>query len=65
MNDEPPPERLDNVENYINLIDCLSRKIQSGLDKVNLGENLRETVKNMEQNEVNTVNKTKNSIFKR
>ncbi|EEB12866.1 Spindle assembly checkpoint component MAD1, putative [Pediculus humanus corporis] len=53
MNDELPPERSDNVENYINLIDCLSRKIQSGLGNVNLGENLRETVKNMEQNEVN------------
>lgn len=52
MNDEIPPEPSEDVNTYVDVANCLIRKIQSGLSKIGLAENLRDTIKKLEQSQV-------------
>ncbi|KAK6620703.1 hypothetical protein RUM43_010998 [Polyplax serrata] len=52
-NDEVPPEPSEKVETYSTVLNCLVRKIKSGLSQIGMGDTLREVLKNMQEQQQN------------
>ena len=52
MDDTQAPEPTDDINTYMDVLDCLVGKIKSGLKRLGLGNNFEETLRNLERSRV-------------
>lgn len=52
MDDTPAPEPTDDINTYMDVLDCLVGKIKSGLKRIGMGNNFKETLRSLEDSKV-------------
>lgn len=57
LDNQPAPEPTDDINTYMDVLDCLVEKIKNGLHKIGLGNNFEETLKQVEKSRVCVVAK--------
>lgn len=55
FNEEPAPEPTNEIDSYIDVLECLMRKISSGLSLINMGETFDEALTALRESEVRCI----------
>lgn len=63
MDDTAAPVPTDDINTYMDVLDCLVGKIKSGLKRIGMGTNFKETLRTLENSKVSTLPPKTQKIF--